>query len=124
MFKLPPYFFYRLWHLTILENLRDWKWSLARDWKSLKFSIRHLRLYTMCPECAGAGEYYNSYDIRDCSSCKDKSGFVPVKWYHVEDFFHWYPIKIWLKGCKPDSLNMIGVCDRGSWGCLKHRKGK
>ncbi len=124
MFKLPPYFFYRLWHLTILEGLSDWKWSLKRDWKSLKYSIRQLRLHTICPECNGAGEYYNSYDMRDCSTCKDGCGFVPVRRYHVEDFFHWYHIQLWFKGCKPDSKNMAGVCRRGNWGCRLHPKEK
>jgi len=110
---------YRFWHLTIVENVRDWLfWSIPRDWKCLKYSIRHLRLNAICPECNGEGRYYNSYDMRDCGTC-GTTGFVPVCYYHIEEFFHWHRIKIFIKGCKVDYSNN-NICKRGTWGCIKH----
>jgi hypothetical protein len=126
VFKIPPYFFYCLWHLTIMENVRYWLfWSIPRDWKCLKYSIRHLRLHTICPECGGDGRYYNSYDIRDCSTCKT-TGFTPVRWWHVKDFFgatQFYHLKkrvrMFIWGCDFNAYTNF-YCVHNVAGCTKH----
>ena len=54
------------------ENLwwRGWRFGCwVRD---TRLTLRHGKYTRQCPQCNGAGEYYNSYDVRCCEVCGGK----------------------------------------------------